>query len=62
MVIGAIESTTMLAGEPPLSAHARTAILAFSTDGILSTEPLNLPVSEEMGDWDLETFEAAALV
>ena len=38
------------------------AILAFSTDGILSTTPLALPVSEEMGAWDLETFEAATLV
>lgn len=38
------------------------AILAFSTDGILSTEPLDLRVSEEMGDWDLEQFEAATLV
>ncbi len=37
-------------------------ILAFSTDGILSTEPLDLRVSAEMGDWDLERFEAATLV
>jgi hypothetical protein len=38
------------------------AILAFATDGILSREPLVLPVSEEIGDWDLKTFEAATLV
>ena len=38
------------------------AILAFATDGILSREALDLPVSEEMGDWDLESFEAATLV
>lgn len=38
------------------------AILAFATDGILSREPLNLRVSEEMGDWDHEDFEEATLV
>jgi hypothetical protein len=38
------------------------AILAFATDGILSREPLDLPVSEDIGDWGLKTFQAATLV
>jgi hypothetical protein len=38
------------------------AILAFATDGILSREPLDLPISERLGEWDLEEFEAATLV
>ena len=38
------------------------AILAFATDGILSREPLNLPVSSDMGGWDLGAFDEAILV
>lgn len=38
------------------------AILAFATDGILSTEPLVLPVSKELGEWSREEFKAATIV
>jgi hypothetical protein len=38
------------------------AILAFATDGILSRQPLELPVSDDLGDWEAETFESATIV
>jgi hypothetical protein len=38
------------------------AILAFATDGILSREPLDLPVSERLGDWSAEVFDSATIV
>jgi hypothetical protein len=40
----------------------RASQIAFATDGILSREPLNLPVSERLGDWSAETFEWATIV
>lgn len=38
------------------------AIIAFATDGILSREPLDLPLSEELGEWSAETFERGTVV
>ena len=38
------------------------AVLAFATDGILSREPLDLPLSGKLGDWGEETFESATIV
>jgi hypothetical protein len=38
------------------------AILAFATDGILSREPLKLPISERLGEWSVEKFKAATIV
>jgi hypothetical protein len=42
--------------------QAPRAILAFATDGILSTEPLDLPVSDKLGDWEEVVFRAATIV
>ena len=38
------------------------AIVAFATDGILSLEPLDLPVSDKLGDWSAEQFQRATVV
>lgn len=38
------------------------AILAFATDGILSSEPLDLPISEALGDWEADEFQSATIV
>lgn len=38
------------------------AIVAFATDGILSLEPLQLPVSDKLGEWKEEEFERATVV
>ena len=38
------------------------AILAFATDGILSREPLNRPISTHLGEWSVEAFQAATIV
>lgn len=32
------------------------AIIATETDAVFSTEPLDLPLSKELGDWELTTF------
>jgi len=33
------------------------AIIAAETDAVFSTEPLDLPVSDELGDWELKEFK-----
>lgn len=38
------------------------AILAIATDGILTREPLNVPISNRLGEWSVETFQAATIV
>lgn len=37
-------------------------VLAFATDGILTRRPLDLPVSTRLGEWTVETFDAATIV
>lgn len=33
------------------------SIIGFATDALFSTKPLNLPVSEELGDWEESRFD-----
>lgn len=34
------------------------AVIAFETDAIFTTRPLNLPVSDNLGDWEMTEFTA----
>lgn len=43
----------------PLLLKKQHKILIVATDGILSTEPLDLPVSGKLGDWELTMYENA---
>lgn len=38
------------------------SILTFATDAVLSREPLDLPVSEKLGEWSAEEFQRATIV
>ena len=38
------------------------AIIAFATDAVISTEPLDLPVSSELGEWTHDSFEGITIV
>jgi hypothetical protein len=33
------------------------SVIAFETDGIFTTAPLDLPVSTELGDWEVTTYD-----
>jgi len=37
-------------------------VLSYATDGIVTTEKLNLPVSKELGEWDFEQGDAIILI
>lgn len=43
-------------------AQAPDAIVACETDGIYSLEPLSVPVSQHLGDWEYETYDEAIYV
>lgn len=44
------------------AAQRPEAIVAFATDGILSLEPLELPISDKLGEWSAEEFQRATVV
>lgn len=38
-------------------AYQKDALIAVDTDSVMSTEPLDLPISKTMGEWDLEIWD-----
>ena len=42
--------------------HASHDVLLLATDGILSTRPLDLPISPKLGDWEATTYQGAFLI
>jgi hypothetical protein len=38
------------------------AVIAFATDAIFSTEPLDLPVSDKLGEWSLDEFTGMTII
>ncbi|MGH3570857.1 MAG: DNA polymerase [Pseudonocardiaceae bacterium] len=38
-------------------AYNKDALIAVDTDSVMSTQPLDLPVSKMMGEWDLEIWD-----
>lgn len=38
------------------------AVIAFETDAVFSTEPLNVPISENLGDFELKVFDNLSYV
>lgn len=44
------------------ASHDNPSIVGFETDGILSLEPLNVALSEDLGGWELTTHESLTYV